>query len=142
MKNWIIIGAFLAIIAVILGAFGAHILKSKLPPEDLAIFETGVRYHMYHALAIIILGVVGLIYDENLIRLPAILLVLGIFVFSGSLYSLVLTGYRWLGAITPIICPSPQAKGAEESSISLSVMWHLPFGARRFPSVKSSVKRP
>ena len=102
MKNWIIIGAFLAKIAVILGAFGAHILKSKLPPEDLAIFETGVRYHMYHALAIIILGVVGLNYDENLIRLPAILLVLGIFVFSGSLYSLVLTGYRWLGAITPI----------------------------------------
>lgn len=102
MKNWIIIGAFLAIIAVILGAFGAHILKSKLPPEDLAIFETGVRYHMYHALAIIILGVVGLNYDENLIRLPAILLVLGIFVFSGSLYSLALTGYRWLGAITPI----------------------------------------
>ena len=102
MKNWIIIGAFLAIIAAILGAFGAHILKSKLPPEDLAIFETGVRYHMYHALAIIILGVVGLNYEENLIRLPAILLVLGIFVFSGSLYSLVLTGYRWLGAITPI----------------------------------------
>ena len=59
MKTWLIVGASLAGLAVLLGAFGAHALKSKVLPEDLAIFETGVRYHLYHALGLLIIGSIG-----------------------------------------------------------------------------------
>ncbi|MBH22540.1 MAG: hypothetical protein CMG73_04025 [Candidatus Marinimicrobia bacterium] len=102
MKSWIIFGALLAALAVLLGAFGAHGLKGKISPEDLTIFETGVRYHMYHALGLILMSVLGLYYYPEMIQLPAILLSVGILLFSGSLYILVLTGLRWMGAITPI----------------------------------------
>ncbi len=102
MKNWIILGASLAGLAVVLGAFGAHGLKSKVSPADLAIFETGVRYHMFHALGLILLGNLGFHYNADVIQLPAVLLSVGILIFSGSLYILVLTGLRWMGAITPI----------------------------------------
>ncbi|MEA1881873.1 MAG: DUF423 domain-containing protein [Candidatus Marinimicrobia bacterium] len=102
MKNWIIFGASLAALAVALGAFGAHGLKSKVSPVDLAIFETGVRYHMYHALGLILVGILGFHYNAEVIQLPAVLLSTGILIFSGSLYILVLTGLRWMGAITPI----------------------------------------
>ena len=102
MKNWIIIGAFLAAVAVLFGAFGAHLLKSRLPTEYLNTFETGVRYQMYHDLGIISLGILGFHYDENVIHLPAVLLTFGIIIFSGSLYLLVLTDIRLFGALTPI----------------------------------------
>lgn len=77
-------------------------IKGKISPEDLTIFETGVRYHMYHALGLILMSVLGLYYYPEMIQLPAILLSVGILLFSGSLYILVLTGLRWMGAITPI----------------------------------------
>ena len=102
MKSWILLGAFLAALAVILGAFGSHVLKSRLSSEDLAIFETGVRYHMYHALGLVMIGILGFHYNSDAIQLPAILLTFGILIFSGSLYLLVLTGTRWMGAIAPI----------------------------------------
>lgn len=102
MKSWIIIGASLAALAVALGAFGAHALKNRVSPEDLAIFETGVKYHIYHALGLILIGLLGFHYNADIIQLPALLLLIGIFIFSGSLYTLVLTGFRWMGAITPI----------------------------------------
>ena len=95
-------GALLGFLSVAAGAFGAHALKSRLDPDMLAIFETAARYQMYHALAL--LGV-GLLYD----RLQSPLLapaggsfLAGTVIFSGSLYLLTLTGSRWLGAITPI----------------------------------------
>ena len=102
MKSWIVLGAFLAALAVILGAFGSHVLKSRLSSEDLAIFETGVRYHMYHALGLAMIGILGFNYSSNIIQLPAILFLIGIIIFSGTLYLIPLTGLRWLGAITPI----------------------------------------
>lgn len=102
MKTWIVAGASLAGLAVILGAFGAHGLKSKISPDDLVIFETGVRYHMYHALGLILIGILGFYYSAEVIQLPAVLLTLGIVLFSGSLYVLVFTGLRWMGAITPL----------------------------------------
>ena len=102
MREWIIIGAIFAALSVLIGAFGAHGLKEKISIEDLAIFEVGVRYQMYHALALILLGLMGFsITGENLI-LPGIFFCSGIIIFSGSLYLLVLTNVRWLGAITPI----------------------------------------
>ncbi|MGY8780250.1 MAG: DUF423 domain-containing protein [Fidelibacterota bacterium] len=102
MKNWIVFGLFLAALAVTLGAFGAHGLKSKVSPADLAIFETSVRYHMYHALGLILIGILGFHYNFQIIQLPAVLLSIGILLFSGSLYILVFAGLRWMGAITPI----------------------------------------
>lgn len=89
-------GAWLAAAAVALGAFGAHGLKSRLDPAMLANFETGVRYQMYAALALMVLGT-----QATQSRSP-IFLLLGALVFSGSLYVLALTGVRWLGAITPL----------------------------------------
>ncbi len=102
MKYWIAAGAGLAALAVILGAFGAHGLKAKVSPEDLIIFETGVRYHFYHALGLILLGLLGFHYPSDILQAPAVLLSIGMLIFSGSLYVLVLFGMRGLGAITPI----------------------------------------
>ena len=96
------LGSILAGIAVGLGAFGAHGLRGILSPEDLVIFETGVLYQMYHALAL--LGVAWAVtqWETVLLEWSGWLFVLGILVFSGSLYILVLTGQRWLGAVTPL----------------------------------------
>lgn len=102
MKTWIITGAILMALAVVLGAFGAHGLKSRVSPEDLVIFETGVRYHSIHALGLIFLGIMGFHYQAEVIQIPAVLLSVGILIFSGSLYILVLSGIRWMGAITPL----------------------------------------
>jgi uncharacterized membrane protein YgdD (TMEM256/DUF423 family) len=99
---WVGLGALFAAIGVGLGAFGAHALKVRLSPEDLAIFETGVRYQMYHALALIGVGAVAMRIDSALVKGAGWAFVLGILVFSGSLYALVGTGVRTLGAITPI----------------------------------------
>ena len=96
------LGSILAGIAVGLGAFGAHGLRGILSPEDLVIFETGVRYQMYHALAL--LGVAWAVtqWETVLLEWSGWLFVIAILVFSGSLYILVLTGQRWLGAVTPL----------------------------------------
>lgn len=94
------LAAILGGLAVTAGAFGAHGLKDRLPADDLAIFETAVRYQAWHALAL--LGLVALPEGARRVGLAAALLAAGTIVFSGSLYVLVLTGPRWLGAITPI----------------------------------------
>ena len=100
--TWIIIGSVLAALVVSIGAFGAHGLKSKVSSEDLVIFETGVRYQMYHSLGLILIGILGFHFPSNIIQLPAALFIIGIIIFSGTLYLIPLTGLRWLGAITPI----------------------------------------
>ena len=102
MKTWLIVGAFLAGLAVLLGAFGAHEFKSRVSPEDLEIFKIGVRYHMAHAIGLLLIGAIGFHLNHDLIHIPAYLLTAGIVIFSGSLYLLVLTNTRWLSAVTPI----------------------------------------
>ena len=102
MKSLLIIGSVFAALAVLLGAFGAHGLKNRLSIEDLAIFETAVRYQMYHALGILLMGLASIDLTEKLVSTPAYFLILGIIVFSGSLFLLVFTNLRWFGAITPI----------------------------------------
>ena len=102
-KTFFAAGAILGALAVALGAFGAHGLKPVLTPDMLANFETGVRYHMYHALALIAAALLAGRFPES--RLPVWggwLFVAGIVFFSGSLYLMAFTGMRWLGAITPI----------------------------------------
>ena len=103
MENkFLIIGAFLAFLAVAIGAFGAHGLKSFLSPQMFAVFETGVRYHMYHALGVLVSGWAWISWNHPLFRYAAWAFILGILFFSGSLYVLSLTEVRWFGAITPI----------------------------------------
>ena len=102
MRELIIIGAIFAGLSVLIGAFGAHGLKGKISIEDLVIFEVGVRYQMYHALALILLGLLGVSIPEKFLILPGIFFCSGIIIFSGSLYLMVLLNMRWLGAITPI----------------------------------------
>ncbi|GAB3623057.1 DUF423 domain-containing protein [Mariniluteicoccus endophyticus] len=95
-RTTVFLGSMLAALGVALGAFGAHGLQAMVTPERLGTFETGVRYHIYVALALIALGAAGAAGRA------AWLLVAGLTIFSGSLYLLVLTGIGWLGAITPI----------------------------------------
>ena len=84
------------------GAFGAHALRTRLSPELLAVFETGVRYQMYHAFAVIAAAWAYARWKHRVFSVAGVLFLMGIVVFSGSLYVLALTGERWLGAITPI----------------------------------------
>ena len=102
MRILLIIGLILAAFAVLFGAFGAHFLKPRLSAEDLAIFETAVRYQMYHALGIVLIGVLGFHVPHNLILLPSCFMISGILIFSGTLFLLLYTNVKWFGAITPI----------------------------------------
>jgi uncharacterized membrane protein YgdD (TMEM256/DUF423 family) len=97
-----ILGAGFAFLAVALGAFGAHSLKAILTPDMLTVFETGVRYQMYHALALLAVGWAANQYPQGSLHIAGWLFVAGILLFSGSLYVLALSGVRWLGAITPL----------------------------------------
>ena len=95
-------GAIAALLAVTLGAFGAHALRDRLSPDLLAIFETGVRYHFYHALALLAAAYAASRWPDGAAAIAGGLFIVGIILFSGSLYLLAVTGTRWLGAITPL----------------------------------------
>ncbi len=99
--HYIFVGAIFAALGVGLGAFGAHGLKDKISVEHLAIFETAVRYQMYHALALVGVGVVATRIDSTALKVSAIALMVGILLFSGSLYTLSLTTWRTVGFLTP-----------------------------------------
>lgn len=102
-KLFLIIGSIAMALAVGLGAFGAHSLKEMLTDEMLDIFETGVKYHFYHAIGLLVIAFVAqLIPDSSLLQWSGWLMLAGIFIFSGSLYILSISGIRWMGAITPI----------------------------------------
>ena len=95
-------GAIAGLLGVAIGAFGAHALRDRLAPDLLAIFETGVRYHFYHALALLAAGYAAGRWPDGTAGPAGWLFIAGIGLFSGSLYVLALTGVRWLGAITPL----------------------------------------
>jgi uncharacterized membrane protein YgdD (TMEM256/DUF423 family) len=101
-KTFLLLGAFLAFTAVAAGAFGAHALKQKLQPDMLNAFEVGVRYQMYHALALILVAILYSTHPSGLMSASGWTLFAGTFIFSGSLYALAISGIRALGAITPI----------------------------------------
>jgi uncharacterized membrane protein YgdD (TMEM256/DUF423 family) len=96
------LGAVSAMLAVGAGAFGAHALRARISPEHLAIFETGARYQIYHALALLAVAWAVSRWPGSLPVFAGWLFVLGSILFSGSLYILALTGVRWWGAVTPI----------------------------------------
>jgi uncharacterized membrane protein YgdD (TMEM256/DUF423 family) len=89
-------------LAVALGAFGAHGLRGRLSPDMLQVFETGVRYNFYHALALFVVGWLSETHPSQWITGAGIAFTIGVFVFSGSLYVLSLSGVKWWGAVTPI----------------------------------------
>jgi uncharacterized membrane protein YgdD (TMEM256/DUF423 family) len=95
-------GAVAAFVAVALGAFGAHSLRTKLSPDMLDIFEVGVRYQMYHALGLIAVAWASTRWPEANLNPAGWCFIAGIVIFSGSLYLLSITGVRALGAVTPI----------------------------------------
>lgn len=102
-KLFIGIGAILAALGVVLGAFGAHGLRARLEPRMLEVWQTGTEYHIYHALGLILIGIISYwIQDSALIKWAGSLMLIGILLFSGSLYLLALTGSGWLGAMAPV----------------------------------------
>jgi uncharacterized membrane protein YgdD (TMEM256/DUF423 family) len=102
MSRWIVAGAVNGFISVAAGAFGAHALKARLSPEALTTFETGARYQMYHAVALVLVGLFLQRQAASLANTAGWAFLIGIVLFSGSLYALALTGVRTLGAITPL----------------------------------------
>ncbi len=100
-RHFWILGCIFALLAVAGGAFGAHALRGRLTPELLAVFETAVRYQMYHALALLAVAWATAHWTGGAAAVAGWLFVAGILIFSGSLYLLTLSGVRWLGAITP-----------------------------------------
>ncbi len=102
MNLWLVVASVNGALAVAAGAFGAHALQARLDPHALQVFETGARYHMYHALAI---GLAALAFrgaSASSARISALFFLGGIVLFSGSLYLLALTGIRTFGIITPV----------------------------------------
>lgn len=101
-KVFLCLGSFNAFLCVLLGAFGAHALKSRLSPELLEVYGTAVQYHFYHALGLLAVGVISLhLPTSGYLKWSGWAMVIGIVLFCGSLYALSLSGARWLGAITP-----------------------------------------
>jgi uncharacterized membrane protein YgdD (TMEM256/DUF423 family) len=101
-KIFLILGGINAALVVLLGAFGAHGLKARMTAEMLAVYQTGVHYHLFHALGLLAVGlVVTQISDSAYLRWSGWLMLAGIVLFSGSLYVLSVSGLRWLGIVTP-----------------------------------------
>jgi len=102
-KLFITLASLSGMLAVMLGAFGAHALKAKLDNHALGVFDTAVQYHFYHSFALLAVGVIAISQPQTaLLKSSGLLFILGIVIFSGSLYLLSITGVRWLGAITPL----------------------------------------
>ena len=103
--NYLRSGVLFALFAVVLGAFGAHGLKSMVEPDKVSIFETGVRYQFYHAFALLAVGLVMLHAPNSKLRMAGKLFTVGIFCFSGSLYLLAIREVFGLGGFTAVLGP-------------------------------------
>jgi len=101
-RFFFVLGAVSAALAVALGAFAAHGLRGRVPPELLQTFETGARYQLYHALGLLVAAGASARWPGGATTAAGWLFVAGTVLFAGSLYLLVLTGQRWLGAVTPL----------------------------------------
>jgi uncharacterized membrane protein YgdD (TMEM256/DUF423 family) len=95
-------GTLMMALSVILGAFGAHALKDMLDANMLAVYNTGVEYQFYHALGLLVVAFVASHIDTQEVNIAGIIMFASIFIFSGSLYLLTITGIKWFGVVTPI----------------------------------------
>lgn len=122
MSNLFIgLGALNALISVCFGAFAAHKLKLSLPVDQLAIIHTAADYQLYHALGLILIGLLVSRSDTKCNKRAGWFMLIGIILFSGSLYILGLTGIKWLGMITPI------------GGVSLLISWFILMMAHLWP---------
>jgi uncharacterized membrane protein YgdD (TMEM256/DUF423 family) len=102
VKLFLILGGVNAALVVVLGAFGAHGLKARITAEMLAMYQTGVHYHLFHALGLLVIGIVAAqVVDSVYLKWAGWLMLVGIILFSGSLYLVSVGGMRWLGIVTP-----------------------------------------
>ena len=102
-KIVLMISALSGMLAVGLGAFGAHALKERLSINGLeSTYQTAVQYHFYHTLALLVVGLLLIKYPNQWLNFSSYSTMAGIILFSGSLYALAISGVRWLGAITPL----------------------------------------
>ncbi len=101
MKSILTIAAISGLLAVVLGAFGAHALKKMISPEMLEVYKTGVQYQFYHTFALLAVGVLMHFNTSKALQWSGYLFVVGILLFSGSLYVMTITGIKTLGIITP-----------------------------------------
>lgn len=101
MKQIFVTAAISGMLAVALGAFGAHILKKMITPDMLEVYKTGVQYHFYHTFALLATGILLYLKPSKSLKTAAYLFIAGIVLFSGSLYALAITGIKALGIITP-----------------------------------------
>ena len=102
-KLFLILGSANALLAVMLGAFGAHALKNKLDEAMLTVYQTGSEYHFYHSLGLMLVGILAMQLQPGIwLKLSGWSMFAGILLFCGSLYMLSILGMRWLGMITPV----------------------------------------
>jgi len=102
-KLFLILGSANAALAVMLGAFGAHALKSRMEESLLKVYQTGIEYHFYHALGLILIGILAMNISVNIwLKSAGYMMAVGIMLFCGSLYLLSIFNLRWLGMITPL----------------------------------------
>ena len=102
MKLFLLVGSIFASLSILFGAFGAHFLKEKLSSDQLVVFEIATRYMMYHSFGLLIFGLLGYILAEEIISTPGSMMIVGIVIFSGSLYLVSLGGFKKFGMITPV----------------------------------------
>lgn len=101
-RGWLMIAALSGFLAVSLGAFGAHMLKTLFSDYQMQIYQTGVSYQFYHTLALLLVVLLSQQYQARALRVARVSFLVGMVLFSGSLYLLAYTGIGWLGAITPL----------------------------------------
>ena len=99
--SWIQLGSLLMFLGVVLGAFGAHALRPKLSPEEIEIYKTAVLYHLIHALALFLVAWLSTQSTDLKVQFAGLFFLVGVVLFSGTLYALAITDIKWLGFITP-----------------------------------------
>lgn len=102
MKSYIIIASLFAALAILFGAFGSHALKEKLSVQSFEIYDIATRYLMFHALGLFLIALLGFQLPKETLEVPAIMMIGGTSIFSGSLYLIAMLDYKKLGMITPI----------------------------------------
>ena len=102
MKGYIIIASLFAALAILFGAFGSHALKERLSAQSLEVYDIATRYLMFHALGIFLIALLGFQLPKESLEIPVTIMIVGTFIFSGSLYLIAILDFKKLGMVTPI----------------------------------------
>ena len=102
MKGYIVTASLFAALAILFGAFGSHALKERLSAQSLEVYDIATRYLMFHALGIFLIALLGFQLPKELFEIPVTIMIVGTFIFSGSLYLIAMLDFKKLGMVTPI----------------------------------------